>query len=255
MAPRITTDALTRYLDGELAIDQFRDAANNGLQVANSGSVKRVCCGVDASMEFFEAAQTRGANFLICHHGISWGDSLKRITELNYRRIQFLMKHDMALYAAHLPLDAHARYGNNALICKALQLKRIRGFGIYDGSVIGFAGELAKPQRFTTFTKRVENVMGQSCRIMPFGPQTVRSVGVVSGGAASEVDQAAAAGLDVYLTGEPKLSAYSQAQELGINVLFGGHYATEVFGVRKLADVVRRRFGVAAEFIGFSNPF
>ena len=116
----VSAERVGEFLDRELHVTDFKDSSNNGLQVDNSGRVGRVCCGVDASLEFFEAAQRRGADMLICHHGLSWNDSLKRITDLNYRKIAFLMRHDMALYACHLPLDAHPRYGNNAVLARML---------------------------------------------------------------------------------------------------------------------------------------
>jgi len=245
------TSRVVDFLDCELNVAAFEDYSHNGLQVQNSGNVRKVCCGVDASMAFFEEAAGRGADFLVCHHGISWGDSLKRITELNYTRVKFLLDHDMALYACHLPLDAHPRHGNNALICKALGLKRLKPFGRYEGNDIGFVGSLPSPIRYTTLLARIRRVMGNEPQTMDFGKRTVRTVAVVSGGAAEGVVEAGQKGIDVYLSGEPKLSAYSCAQEYRINAVFGGHYATEVFGVRAIGELVKRRFKLPAEFVRF----
>jgi dinuclear metal center YbgI/SA1388 family protein len=240
---------IAAFLDKELRISEFSDSSNNGLQVGNSGSAAKVCCGVDASMEFFMEASRRKANLLVCHHGLSWGDSLKRITGINYKRVSFLIKHDMALYASHLPLDAHPRYGNNALICKALGLRHLRGFGVYHGTELGFQGELPKPMKREDFKKLVRKVMGHGLQTMDFGKTTVRSVAVVSGGAGDQLTEAGEKGVDVYVSGEPVLHVYSCAQEYGINAVFAGHYATEVFGVRALAGLLRRRFKIDAEFV------
>lgn len=246
---------IVAYLDGELRIADFDDTSNNGLQVANSGNVATVCCGVDASMEFFVAACERQADLLICHHGMSWGDSLKHITGLNYERVAFLIKHDMALYACHLPLDAHPRCGNSAGICRALGLQARKPFGLYRGVEIGFAGRLPKPMRYERFKRLVADIMGCEPRTMDFGKKTIRTVAVVSGGAAAEVEEAGKKGIDVYVSGEPALMAYSLAQEYGINAVFAGHYATEVFGVRALAGKLSRRFKIEAEFVDLKVPF
>jgi dinuclear metal center YbgI/SA1388 family protein len=243
-------------LNRELNIEAFQDSSHNGLQVEGPGTVSKVCCGVDASMEFFEQAHARGADLLICHHGLSWGDSLKRITDLNYRRLSYLLEHKLALYACHLPLDAHASLGNNAGIARALKLRDCVPFGEYNGSLIGFAGRLAKgmaAERFRDFVAR--QLKATEVRCMPFGPERVRSVAVVSGGAAAEVAEAGRKGIDAYVSGEPSLVAYSLAQEYGVHALFAGHYATEVFGVRALAGFIRRRFRIEAEFVDFGVPF
>jgi dinuclear metal center YbgI/SA1388 family protein len=251
----VKLDKIVRRLDKELAVEDFEDSSHNGLQVQNSGRVRRVCCGVDATLPFFEAAAGRGADLLICHHGLSWGDSLKRITELNYNRIKFLIEHDMALYACHLPLDAHPRLGNNILICKALKLQQIEPFGRYHGKLIGFAGKLPKAVRYETFKKRVATLTGRTPRSMDFGKRTVRSVAVISGGAANEIVEAGRKRIDVYLSGEANLNAYHMAREYGVNAVFAGHYATEVFGVRELGRYVKQAFKLPAEFIDTEVPF
>jgi dinuclear metal center YbgI/SA1388 family protein len=245
----VDTHKIAAFLDKELRVSEFSDSSNNGLQVENSGCVTKICCGVDASMEFFVEANRRNADFVVCHHGLSWGDSLKRITDLNYKRLSFLIKHDMALYASHLPLDAHPQYGNNALICKALGLRHLRKFGKYHGVEIGYQGELPRPMKREDFKKLVSKAMGRELQTMDFGKTTVKSVAVVSGGAADQLMEAGQKGVDMYLSGETALHVYSCAQEYGINAIFAGHYATEVFGVRALAELLGRRFNVAAEFV------
>jgi dinuclear metal center YbgI/SA1388 family protein len=243
------------FLDRELEVDTFSDSSNNGLQVENSGSVKKICLGVDASMEFFKAAKRSGADLVVCHHGISWNDSLKRITDLNYSRVSFLIKNDIALYACHLPLDAHPRHGNNACICKALGLRNIRSFGLYQGVEIGFEGKLSRVVTYSSFKKIVREVMDNNIHTMDFGRKTVKSVAVVSGGGADELAEAGKKGIDVFLSGEPKLSAYSLAQEYGINAIFAGHYATEVFGVKRLAELLAGKFRAEALFVDLGIPY
>lgn len=246
---------IVTFLDRELKIADFKDSSHNGLQVENSGKIRRVCCGVDASMSFFKAARAKGADLVICHHGLSWGESMARITDLNYSRLKFLIENDMALYASHLPLDAHPRHGNNAGIARALGLRNLKPFGVYNGSEIGFAGRLPNPMTYSAFKKKVGTAMGSELQTMDFGKSRVQTVAVVSGGAAAEIVEAGQKGIDVYLSGEPALMAYSLAEEYKINAVFAGHYATEVFGVRTLGDVLQKRFAVKAEFINMHVPF
>jgi dinuclear metal center YbgI/SA1388 family protein len=251
----IRLTAVVEFLDKVLETKGLQDSSNNGLQVENRGRVRRVACGVSATLQFFEAARERGADLLICHHGLSWGDSLKRITGLHYRRLAFLIRNDMALYASHLPLDAHPRHGNNALLCRALGLRQLKAFGVYGGREIGFAGRLPRPLSVTEFTRLVARATGSQPTAMEFGPRRIRTVGVVSGGGAGEIEEAGRKGLDAFLTGEPVLHAYDLARELGVHAVFAGHYATEVFGVRALGELVRRRFGLPAELIDLGIPY
>jgi len=248
--------SITGFLDAELNVADFPgDSANNGLQVENMGRVNRICCGVDASLDFFEAAQRLGADMVVCHHGISWGDSLKRITGANYRRISFLMENDMALYACHLPLDAHRLHGNNALICKALGLRGIKGFGLYHGMTIGFEGKLPRPMDYKDFKKLAAKITGGEVRSMDFGKNKVSTVAVISGSASDLINEAGEKSIDVFLSGEAKLSAYGLTHELGINAVFAGHYATETFGVKSLAILLKKKFGIPVEFIDMKVPY
>lgn len=248
-------NALVSLLDRTLDVAAFHDASNNGLQLANSGAVTRVVAGVDASLRLLEAAAERGAQCVICHHGLSWGDSLKRITGLNHRLVSFALAHDIAVYAAHLPLDAHPRYGNNAQLCQALGLRSPKPAFVYHGETIGFLGAYPKPLAFSAFCERLRRAVGQDIRVAGFGKKSVRTVGVVSGGAADMADQAAELGADVFLTGEPSLQGYILAENIGQSVVFAGHYATETFGVRALARLVAARLKIPAEFIDFRIPY
>ena len=244
-------DSLVAFLDKTLDLAAFRDASNNGLQIANSGTVTKVVTGVDASLRLLKEAAARGADCVVCHHGLSWGDSLKRITGLNHRLVSYAIEHNIAVYAAHLPLDAHPRYGNNARLCKALGLARLTPAFAYHGETIGFTAAYAKALPFDAFCERVRGRVNPDIRILDFGAKTVRTVGVVSGGASDMIDQAAGLGVDVYLTGEPSLQGYNLAEHLSQNVVFAGHYATETFGVQALARLINQRLRIHAEFVDF----
>ncbi len=254
-APSVQT--LAQALDEELRVADFAgDSSHNGLQVANSGSVRRICCGVDASLEFFERAADRGAGLCIVHHGLSWGDSLARITGLNHRWLDFLIRNDLALYAAHLPLDAHPRLGNNARLAEALGLSDVQPFGDYHGMTIGVRGRFAQPLSRGSFRERLAAATPQGRQTaLEFGPEAIRGVGVVSGGGADALGEALEGGLDAFVTGEVTLAAYNTAKQGAINAYFAGHYATETFGVRAAGDWLGRRFGVPCEWIDLGLPY
>jgi len=248
-------DRLVALLDKTLGIAAFRDTSNNGLQIANSGRVTKVVTGVDASLRLLKEAAHRGADCVVCHHGLSWGDSLKRITGLNHRLVSYAIGHDMAVYAVHLPLDAHPRYGNNAQLCKALGLTRAKPAFTYHGETIGFTGSYARALPFTDFCDRVRAAVNPDIRVLGFGKKNVRTVGVVSGGASDMIDQATDLGVDAYLTGEPSLQGYNLAEHLSQNAVFAGHYATETFGVKALARLIAQRLHLHAEFVDFKIPY
>jgi dinuclear metal center YbgI/SA1388 family protein len=246
----MNTNLLADFLDATLEVKKFSaDSSNNGLQVENSGTFTKVCCGVDASLEFFRAARKKGADFLICHHGLSWGDSLRRIAGLAKDRIKFLMDNNMALYASHLPLDAHEKYGNNIVIAQLLGLRALRQFGAYHGYMLGYAGMLPRELTLAQFERLVEAKIGQVQRTMDFGKKRIRSVGVISGGGTSAAEEAAQAGLDVFLSGEASLAGYNTARDMDLNVVFAGHYATERFGVQALGNLIRKKYNIPAEFV------
>lgn len=258
MKKKVPLPQIVETLDRELRIGDFRDdVSHNGLQVEGApGGVSKVCFGVDASPEFIREALRRGAQLLIVHHGISWGDSLARIAGPNYRLVAPLVKADAALYAAHLPLDAHPVLGNNAGLARAIGLTKLKPFCEYHGHSIGVQGRFPKALTWSDVQDRIRAACPDG-RFVHFdgGPRTVRTVGIVSGGAAEDFVQAKAAGLDAYVTGEFGLQDYTAAQADPFNVAAAGHYATERFGVRALAGFLTERFGLDCEFIDFHLPY
>ena len=247
---------LIAALADKMAIDTFDDVSNNGLQVDSGRTdIRKVVTGVDATLPFFKAAVEAGADLVICHHGISWGDSLKRISGLNYDLVKFLMDHNLALWACHLPLDAHAELGNNAGICNALGIVDRKPFGEYHGNTIGFSGQLPSPMPRDAFAELVRDKIGGNLKTALFGAETIGTVGVISGGAADMVSQAADAGFDAYVDGEMDLVSYNICLQRGINMFAPGHYATERFGVRSLGNWLAQYFGLEHQFVDFDLPF
>jgi dinuclear metal center YbgI/SA1388 family protein len=242
-------DDLVAYLDEYLAVEEIEDVSNNGLQVEGDPEVSRVALAVDAGLAACEAARAAGAQMLVVHHGLFWGKPLM-VTGIHRRRLGCLFAGGVSLYAAHLPLDSHPEVGNNATLARWLALKETGSFGLYKGQSIGIVGQLARAMPLTDFAGQVESLLGQPLiKIWPFGPDAVQRVAVVSGGAAFLLDQVAAAGADVYLTGEVSHGHFHEAKELGLNVVFAGHYATETAGVKALGKRLAARFGLETVFL------
>jgi dinuclear metal center YbgI/SA1388 family protein len=239
---------LTDYLDAYLDVRSVRDApgALNGLQVANDGRVTKIGAAVDASEETMRLAVEQEVDFLVVHHGVLWGGP-RPLTGPFYRRIAALITHNVALYGAHLPLDCHAEVGNAALLAARLGLAVRGGFGEWQGQVVGVWGETDAGR--DAFTEALAAALGATPRLMPFGPARVRRVGVATGGGGSLIAQAHAASLDTYVTGEGAHHTYFDAEELGVNVYYGGHYRTETFGVKALAEHLSGRFSLPWVFI------
>lgn len=217
------------------------DSAPNGLQVgAADAPVSRVAFAVDSGLEVLRRAADQGAELLFAHHGVFWGGQVT-ITGSLFRRIRTLLEHGLALYAVHLPLDAHPQLGNNAGMAAALELTDCRPFGRYHGVDIGVAGRVpaARYPDGATLDELLAAPFGgrERCSaVLPFGAERIRTVGLVSGGGTRMVDQAIDAGLDLYVTGDASHEVYHQALEAGINVVFAGHYATETWGVRAMME-------------------
>ncbi|MFC2015312.1 Nif3-like dinuclear metal center hexameric protein [Chloroflexota bacterium] len=240
---------LVAYLEDFLQTKTIDDVSDNGLQVEGAGEVTHVAFAVDSSQAAFEAAQAAGAQMLIVHHGLFWGRTIM-ITGVHRHRLGTLFDANLSLYASHLPLDLHERVGNNATLALWLELDGVIPFGHCKGLSIGVEGCLHQPLSLDAFVQHLEKALGEPVvRVWTFGPETVRRVGVVSGGAGFLVDEAAKAGLDVYLTGELSHNAYHQAREWGLNVVFGGHYATETAGLKALAGHLKTRFDLETTFI------
>jgi dinuclear metal center YbgI/SA1388 family protein len=242
-------DELVAYLDETLQVEAIEDSSNNGLQVEGVEEVRRVAFAVDAGLAAFEGAQMAGAEMLVVHHGLFWDKPLM-VTGIHRRRLGQLFDAGLSLYAVHLPLDFHEELGNNVTLARWLGLADIVPFASYKGRPAGFAGQLPTDLTLDRFTAQVERVLGEPViKVWPFGSESVRRVGIVSGGAAFLIDQAAEASVDVYLTGEMSHNVFHDAQELGINVVYGGHYATETAGLKALADHLATRFELETTFL------
>jgi dinuclear metal center YbgI/SA1388 family protein len=244
----VSLEQLVRYSDRLLRTYEVEDyeGAANGLQVANLGGVGRIAATVDASLATVRLAVAAKADLLLVHHGLFWAPS-QPWTGKRYELLHCLLEADLAVYSSHLPLDLHPRLGNNAQLCAALGLKSLKPFFFDHGNFIGFKAA-AKIERAQLAT-RLQKATGNTLRVVPGGPRVCRRIGVVTGGAGSELRKAAAEGVDTFVTGEGPHWTYALAEELGVNVLYGGHYATETFGVKALAAHLSAKFKVPWQFL------
>ena len=238
------------HLDQTLRIAELPDYGNalNGLQLQNrTGTVSRVVAAVDSTLPVVKKAIAAGADLLLVHHGMFW-TGLQPWTGATFERLNLALENNLAIYSAHLPLDAHPQLGNNACIARAMQLTPSGGFLDYKGLAVGVTCEaaLALNEVVARFTQALD---GGRVHVCAGGPKTTRKIGISSGGSGSEIAAAAKAGVDTFITGEGPHWSYTLAEELGINVLYGGHYATETFGVKALAEHLQSQFGLPWSFV------
>ena len=246
-----STAKLDSFFKGILDIEGFvsADKSLNGIQVDNDGSaVRKIAFAVDAAMETFENAAAVGAGMLFVHHGLFWGEQ-SAVTGTLRRRIKFLLDHNICLYAAHLPLDQHPELGNNAVLAKLLGLENIEPFGLYHGRKIGYKGTFPNPVTVDEAVKKISFMGRPPLGIFPFGKKENLCAAVVSGGAADNAGEAVEEGVDLYITGESSHAVYHECLEGKINMIAGGHYSTEVWGVQAVMRHTMAELAIDAEFI------
>ncbi|MBK1790426.1 Nif3-like dinuclear metal center hexameric protein [Persicirhabdus sediminis] len=241
-------DDLVRWMNEELNLSEVPDysGAMNGLQLANSGEVNKVATAVDASLPVFEKAVAAGADLLIVHHGMFW-QGAQMLTGANYKKIKLAMDNDMAVYSAHIPLDVHPLFGNNACLAREIGMSDAQPYFPWKGIQLGLKQnmEISRDE----LRARLEKAVGGPVHVCPAGPEKVGMVGLITGGAGSEVQAMADAGIQTYITGEGQHWTYPLAEELGVNLFYAGHYATETFGVNALSEVLSGKFKLAKEAI------
>jgi dinuclear metal center YbgI/SA1388 family protein len=246
---------IVERLDSLLDPAAYDDYGPNGLQVPGREAVETVVTGVSANVATFLRAREEGADLVLVHHGLFWAGPPRSLDRAAKRRLQILFDSDMALAAYHLPLDGHIEHGNNALLAKAIGCESWAPFGVHKRATIGVAGRLPgdgiAPR---DLVDRVRRVTGRDPLAFTDGPERVRTIGIVSGAGADYLEDAIAAGLDAFVTGEPIERAMARAQEAEVHFIAAGHYATETFGVRRLGDLLAAEFGVRHVFVDVPNP-
>ncbi|MBI4350955.1 MAG: Nif3-like dinuclear metal center hexameric protein [Elusimicrobia bacterium] len=246
-------DKIVAFTDRYLDPGKIKDASQNGLQAEGGAEVRKIAFGVSASLECIRRAAACGADMLIVHHGLLWGRS-QPFSGPFKRKLETLFKSGLSLAAWHLPLDRHPVCGNNARLLKMLGAGNLKPFGAYDGATIGFSGTFPGPLKLEDIAAALAIKLDAEPLCFRFGTGKIRTVGAVSGGAARLFEQAVAAGLDLYLTGEAGEFVQEYARESRANFISAGHYNSEKPGVMALAEVLGKKFRVKTEFIDIPNP-
>ncbi len=248
-------DAITGFCNELLDIDAFEDYGPNGIQVPGSPEVSKVITGVSAHRELLERAVDAGGDLLLTHHGLFWDFHPRALSPQMAQRLRIALDADLTVAGYHLPLDAHPEIGNNALLCEGLGFSR-RGdrFAEVRGREIGIIGEHPDGIPVSELGERVNRLLGREPLIQGDGPDLIRTIGVVTGAAAGEIDEAISLGFDAFITGEPSEHAMADANEGGIHFIAAGHYATETLGIRRLGELIAEKFGIEHDFIEIPNP-
>ncbi len=239
---------IVNHLNDYLKISDFIDASQNGLQVEGKENVKKIAGLVDASKEGFDAALDTNADMVIVHHGLLWGKPVS-LTGIFFERIKILIENGISLYAAHLPLDAHLEVGNNVKLLDYVNASFVKQFANWEGKPIGCIGKFDKPKPLTEIIENLDGALNTQTKVFDFGVEEISTVGIVSGSACEAIHDCQENDVDLFITGEPRLSAFHEARELELNVAFAGHYATECVGIQALLEMIPSWFDVETFFI------
>lgn len=244
----VMLDEIVGYLDRELSVDSIPDysGALNGLQLESASEVTHIAAAVDASLPVFEKAIAVGADLLVVHHGMFWHGA-QRVTGAFYQKLKLAMESGLAVYSAHIPLDVHPEWGNNVQLARKLGMREPMSFFPWKGIDLGLSQELDIP--FADLIDLISEVLEHKVHSCAGGSTSCGKVGIITGGAGSEVADVRACGIDTFITGEGPHWSYPLAEELGINVIYGGHYATETFGVKALASMLATQYSLPWTFL------
>ncbi len=246
---------IDNYIKNLIDPNSMKDSSQNGIQVENEKEIKKIAIAVDASLATINMAKENGADLLIVHHGLFWGYSLPIINE-HYRRVKALIENDIGLIGYHLPLDASIDVGNNASIMRQIGIKEFVSFGNYHGVYIGYSGTFDKSLDIETIAKSLKVDLNERyIRYLSFGKKNIKSVAVVSGGGSSCLVEAIEKNIDLFITGEVPHYNYHTVLEGKINLLAAGHYYTETFGVKALAENIKKEFGIDYVFCDHPTNF
>jgi dinuclear metal center YbgI/SA1388 family protein len=243
----VLLDDVVAYLDRELKTASIPDypGAVNGLQLANRGKIERVTAAVDASLPVIEAVAAQGGGLLIVHHGMFW-QGVQPVKGAFYQKLKIAMEADLAIYSSHLPLDIHPEWGNNIQLARAIGLQNATPFLEHQGNAMGLRGDWQGSRE--TLLEVLKGFLGGPAHHCPGGPELISKIGIITGGAGSEIAKVAATGVDTFITGEGPHWSFPLAQELRVNLIYGGHYATETSGVRALAEALGIHFSLPWTF-------
>lgn len=242
---------LIDYTGQLLQVERFRDYCPNGLQVEGRAEIGRIVSGVSASMALLKAAAEAGVDLVLVHHGYFWKNDDPRVVGVRRDRLKFLLQRDISLAAYHLPLDAHPEIGNNAQLAKVLGFELEGWFG--EQSVAAY-GRLPESQPLGRMAERVARALGREPLLVGDASAMIRRVAWCSGAAQDSLEQAAALGVDAFLTGEVSERTVHLARESGVAFISAGHHATERYGIQALGEHLAQRYGLTHQYVEIDNP-
>jgi dinuclear metal center YbgI/SA1388 family protein len=234
---------IVKFLNKELKVKSIKDKSKNGLQVRASENINKVGLATDACMDVFKKAKKLKCGLVIAHHGLFW-KNLRDVSNVTKDRVRFLKKNKISVYAVHLPLDKHIKYGNNAEIFRLLNAKPKELFG-----GVGYLGYLEDARNLDSIVKELNKKLDTKCKVLKFGKSKIKKIAVVSGYGAPDVLEAIKKKADLFITGETSHGYYDDAEEGKMNVIFAGHYKTETLGIKALGPLLKKKFGLKTVFI------
>ena len=240
---------IVEHLDSYLDTKNINDDSWNGLQIEGKSEVEKVLFAVDAGLETFEKAIEKNADMVVVHHGLFWKSANPSLINWNKKRIELLVKNGISVYASHLPLDKHPESGNNAQLLKILGFEKNKEFGFSNGEFISFTGKTNQPKTIIEIENILKKELHATCKTLAFGKKEISTIAVCSGGGGyPQFIESLDTDVDLYLTGD-STEMYHLVKDANMNVIFAGHHATEIVGVKALAEIIKKEFEVETLFV------
>lgn len=250
----VSLEEIENYCNKLLFSDSFKDYCPNGLQVAGKGEIKKIVTGVTACQQLLEGAVDAGADLILVHHGYFWRGEDQRVVSIKKNRLKTLLVNDVSLLAYHLPLDAHAVYGNNVQLAKLMGWQVNSGMDAPIGESIVLLGELKKPITGAQLSHQISQKLHREALYIEGHTRAIQKIAFCTGAAQSYIEQVASFGVDVFISGEISEQTVHLARELGVSYIAAGHHATESYGVQALGAHLAEKFDLEHQFIDVPNP-
>lgn len=250
----IERQQLVRLIDEKLNSARIKDYCPNGLQVEGKASISTIVTGVTASQALLEQAVALGADAVLVHHGYFWKNEAMPVVGMKKRRLALLLQHDINLLAYHLPLDVNAELGNNAQLGKLLGIAEPEAVLTAEPLGVLQQGQLATATLLSDIAAQLRQALGREVLVEDAGIGLVKQIAWCTGGGQGYIEQAAAAGAQLFVTGEVSEQTIHVARELGIHFIAAGHHATERYGIKALGEYLAAELGLKVHFVDIANP-
>ncbi len=239
---------VVKFLDDFLSIDEIEDESENGVQVDAPSKIKKIAFAVDVRKDIVDRAVEIDADLLFVHHGLIWGGGIKKLVGREYDMVRSLIRNDIGLYGAHLPLDVHPEVGNNVLLAETIDAEVGEPFIEYQGTKIARMADFHEKRKVEDIAEELKNKLDTDTFVLR-GKEEVKKIGILTGKGGQALSGAKENGAQLFITGERTYMAYNEALDLNMPLIFAGHYATETLGVKKIKELLEERFDVGTEFL------